>query len=189
MKKSKSITSRISEEVLAHYFTVEDKKVIVRLNFDTFSELVDQSLGDDSVEKLNSTLFDKLAEIFALIPRKYEIDVNVYIRDFGAYTLEEAEKIVKNNITLLIYSLALEHRRKYITGLTLLGGGVLLLLASYFLGRLELPQLFFDVINISGTLLVWESADITLIERNEDVKRAKQYIKKFKNIRLLQAEE
>ena len=70
----------------------------------------------------------------------------------------------------------------------MLGGGVVLLLASYFLGRLDLPQIFFDVINISGTLLVWEAADVTLIERGADVKRAKQYVKKFKEIRLMQAE-
>ena len=187
-KINKKTPAQISEEILAHYFTVEGNKVKVRLNFDTFSELVDQSLGDDSVEKLNPTLFEKLSETFALIPRKYEIEVDVYISDFGDYTLEEAEKIVKNNVTLMIYALALERRRKRITGLSLLGGGVVLLLASDFLGRLDLPQIFFDVINISGTLLVWEAADVTLIERGADVKRAKQYVKKFKEIRLMQAE-
>lgn len=183
----KKTPAQISEEILAHYFTVDGKKIKVRLNFDTFAELVDQSLGDDSVEKLNPTLFEKLSETFALIPRKYEIEVDVYIRDFGDYTVAEAEKIVKNNVTLMIYALALERRRKRITGLSLLGGGIVLLLASYFLGRLELPQIFFDVINISGTLLVWEAADISLIERGAEMKRAKQYVRKFKDIRILQA--
>lgn len=179
----------ISESVLKHYFTVEGNRVTVRLNFDTFAELVDGTLGDDSVEKLNGTLFDKITEIFSLVPRKYEIAVDVYIGDFGDYTIEEAEKIVKDNVTLTVYALALEQRRKTITGLSLLGGGVVLLVASYFLSWLSLPQLFFDVINISGTLLVWEAADVTLIERGEEVKRAKRYIKKFKSIRLLQAEK
>ena len=184
---AKKSHTQLSKEILVQYFTIQGKKVIVRLNFDTFSELVDQSLGDNSVEKLNPTLFDKLAEVFALIPRKYDIDVDVYIGDFGDYTIEEAERIVKNNIALFVYALALERRRKNITGLSLLGGGVVLLLASYFLNRLNLPQILFDVINISGTLLVWESADITLIERSADMKRAKQYIRKLKNIRLIKA--
>lgn len=183
----KKTPAQISEEILAHYFTVNGKKIKVRLNFDTFAELVDQSLGDDSVEKLNPTLFEKLSETFALIPRKYEIEVDVCIRDFGDYTIAEAEKIVKNNVTLMIYALALERRRKRITGLSLLGGGIVLLLASYFLGRLELPQIFFDVINISGTLLVWEAADISLIERGAEMKRVKQYVRKFKDIHILQA--
>lgn len=173
--------------MLSRYFTVKDNVVLVRLNYDTFSELVDQSIGDDSVEKLNSVLFDKLTEVFQLIPRKYKIEVEVYIKDFGNYTLAEAEKIVRQNFALMIYSFALERRRKNIAGLSLLGGGVLLLLASYFLNRLNLPQILFDVINISGTLLVWESADITLIERSGDMKRAKQYVRKFNDIRLIQA--
>ena len=71
-------------------------------------------------------------------------------------------------------------------GWSLLGGGVVLLLFSYFLNETSLPAIFFDVMNISGTLLVWEAADITLIERGEDAKRARQYINKLKGIRLLQ---
>lgn len=181
--------SKIAETILLRYFSIEGKTAVVKLNFDTFSELVDQSVGDDNVEKLNSTLFEKLAEIFALIPRKYEIDVRVRIKDFGDYTVDEAERIVKENVSLLIYSMVLERRKKIIAGLSLLGGGIALLLTSYFLNKLALPQIFFDIINISGTLLVWESANITLIERRAEIKRAKQYISKFKNIKLESASD
>lgn len=176
--------SKIAETILLRYFSIEGKTAVVKLNFDTFSELVDQSVGDDNVEKLNSTLFEKLAEIFALIPRKYEIDVRVRIKDFGNYTIDEAERVVKENVSLLIYSMVVERRKKIIAGLSLLGGGIALLLTSYFLDKLAMPQIMFDIINISGTLLVWESANITLIERRTEIKRAKQYISKFKNIKL-----
>lgn len=179
--------SKSTDVMLSHYFTVVGKTVTVRLNFDTFSELVDQSIGDDSVEKLNTVLFDKLTEVFALIPRKYKIEVEVHIKDFGNYTLAEAEKIVRQNFALYIYSFALERRRKYITGLSLLGGGILLLLVSYLLDRLHLSQIVYDVINISGTLLVWEAADVTLIERGADKRRAKQFVRKFSDIRLVQS--
>ncbi len=189
MKKifSKKERKILSTQLLEQYFKVDGKKLIADLYFDTFSELVEQNIGDDTVEKLNGTLFDKLTEIFELIPSKYEITVNVHIRDFGNYSLEEAEKIIKNNIGLKVYSYTLERRRKKILRLSLFGGGVALLLASYFMGELNLPQIFFDVINISGTLLVWESADITLIERGVDAKNAIQYVKKFKGINLMQA--
>lgn len=175
----------IGKEILSRYFTVNGDTVTVRLNFDTFAELIDQTLGDNSVEKLSSVLFDKIAEAFDLIPRKYKINIDVYITDFGDYSVDEAERIVKDNVALTVYAFVLEQRRKWITGLSLLGGGVGLLLASYFLNRLDLPQIIFDVINISGTLLVWESADVTLIERKAEQKRVKQYVKKFKQIRLL----
>ncbi len=172
-------------KILSRYFTVDGKTITVRLNFETFSELVDQTLGDNSVEKLNSVLFDKISEMFDLIPRKFKINIDVYISDFGDYAVSEAEKIVKDNVALMVYAFAMEQRRKTVTGFSLLGGGVALLIASYFLNWLDLPQIVFDVINISGTLLVWEAADVTLIERNSDLKRAKQYLKKLMNIRLL----
>lgn len=175
-----------TQETLSKYFTIVDKTATVRLNFDTFSELIDQNWGDDSVERLNSTLSEKLSEAFHLIPRKYKIEVNIYIRDYGDYTIEEAERIIKDNIRLSIHTLLLERNRKRRMGWSLLGGGVVLLLFSYFLNETSLPAIFFDVMNISGTLLVWEAADITLIERGEDAKRARQYINKLKGIRLLQ---
>lgn len=178
--------AKITDAMLSRYFTIKGKVVTVRLNFDSFSELVDQSIGDDRVEKLTPVLFDKLSEIFALIPRRFKIEVEVYVKDFGNYEINEAEKIVRQNFALWLYSLALERRRKIITGLSLLGGGVALLLVSYFLSKLNLPQILFDVINISGTLLVWESADITLIERSADKRRVKQFVRKFSDIRLLQ---
>ena len=182
--KDKS-SSEFTDAMLSHYFTIKDDVATVRLNFDVFSELVDQSIGDDGVEKLNSILFDKLSEIFALIPHKYKIEVEIHVKDFGDYELCEAEKIVRQNFALLIYSFALERRRKIITGLSLLGGGVALLLVSYFLSKLNLPQILFDVINISGTLLVWEAANITLIERNADKKRIRQFVRKFSDVRLI----
>ena len=182
--KDKS-SAEFTDAMLSHYFTIKDDVATVRLNFDVFSELVDQSIGDDGVEKLNSILFDKLSEIFALIPHKYKIEVEIHVKDFGDYELCEAEKIVRQNFALLIYSFALERRRKIITGLSLLGGGVALLLVSYFLSKLNLPQILFDVINISGTLLVWEAANITLIERNADKKRIRQFVRKFSDVRLI----
>lgn len=173
-------------EFLSKYFTIQGHTAKVRLNFGTFSELIDQNLGDDSVERLNSVLPEKLSETFVLIPRKYKIEIEIYIRDFGEYSIEEAEKIIKDNIYLTIYALLLERRRKYKTGLTLLCGGIVMLLTSYFLNSLTISQIFFDIMNISGTLFVWEAADIVLIERGEDAKRARQYINKLQNIHLLQ---
>lgn len=186
-KVVKKVMDTDHENLLGHYFLIEGNTATVRLYFDTFAELIDQNFGDDCVERLNSTLFDKIAEVFALIPRKYFINVDVYIRNFGEYTTLEAEKIIKDNVKLQIYAYKLERKRKYRTGLTLLTGGVILLLTSYFLNVLDLPQLLFDIINISGTLLVWESANVILIERGAEAKHAKQLIKKFKNVRILQA--
>ncbi|MDE7264065.1 MAG: hypothetical protein K2N64_05345 [Anaeroplasmataceae bacterium] len=182
-------TQEWTREILKDYFKIEGNTLTAELHYDTFSELVDQTIGDDKVEKLNETLFDKINEILMLVPRKYQIHFQVHIKDLGEYTFEEVEQILKKNLMLKIYTFSLERKRKHITSLSLLLGGAFMLLASYFLSRLNWPQLIYDVINISGTLLVWEAADVSLIERNEDIKKVKQYIKKFKDICLFKTED
>lgn len=178
-------TQEWTKEILKDYFKIEGNVLTAELYYDTFSELIDQTIGDDKVEKLNETLFDKINEILQLVPRKYQIHFQVHIKELGEYSFEEVERILKQNLLLKVYSFTLERKRKHITSFSLLLGGILLLLASYFLSRLEWPQLIYDVINISGTLLVWEAADVSLIEGNEDIKKVKQYIKKIKDIRLI----
>lgn len=181
-------TQEWTREILKDYFIVDGNTLTAELYYDTFSELIDQNIGNDKVEKLNETLFDKINEILNLVPRKYQIRFLIHIKDLGEYQFEEVERILKKNLMLKIYGFSLERKRKHITSLSLLFGGIVMLLASYFLSRLEWPQIIFDVINISGTLLVWEAADVSLIERSEEIKKIKQYIKKFKDIRLVQDE-
>ncbi|MDE7106684.1 MAG: hypothetical protein K2O22_05915, partial [Anaeroplasmataceae bacterium] len=156
-------TQEWTKEILKDYFIVDGNTLTAELYYDTFSELIDQNMGNDKVEKLNETLFDKINEILYLVPRKYQIGFVIHIKDLGEYQFEEVERILKKNLMLKIYGFALERKRKHITSLSLLMGGIVMLLASYFLSRLEWPQIIFDVINISGTLLVWEAADVSLI--------------------------
>ena len=182
MKKNKR-----EAEILGKFFTITGNTAKVRLEFDTFSEFIDPNIGDNKVEYLNSNLTDKLSVIFAQIPQKYKIEVDVCIKDFGDYTQEEAENIVRDNVQLMIHGFLLEQNRKRKISLTLLGCGIVMLLVSYSLSRISLPTIFFDIMNISGTLFVWEAASIGLIEKKEDIKRAWQYVKQLKSIRILQA--
>ncbi|MDE6655929.1 MAG: hypothetical protein K2J85_02945, partial [Anaeroplasmataceae bacterium] len=166
-------TQEWTREILKDYFIVDGNTLTAELYYDTFSELIDQNIGNDKVEKLNETLFDKINEILNLVPRKYQIRFLIHIKDLGEYQFDEVERILKKNLMLKIYGFSLERKRKHITSLSLLFGGIVMLLASYFLSRLEWPQIIFDVINISGTLLVWEAADVSLIERSEEIKKIK----------------
>ena len=180
--KQKSKLKEISEAILSRYVTLADKSATVDLYFDTFEELIDQNVGDRSVEKMNSVLSEKLNDVFSIIPPKYEVYVKLHFKDFGEYDCREIEKIIKDNFALKIYSFVLERRKKTATALSLLGTGIVMLLVSYFLGATDLPQIVFDVINISGTLFVWEAADIGLIERTAEARLGKRYIKNFRDI-------
>ncbi len=184
--RQKRKLKELSEAILNKYVTLADKCATVDLYFDTFEELIDQNVGDSRVEKMDGVLNEKLNDMFSLIPPRYEVFVKLHFKEFGDYDREEAERIIKDNFALKIYSLVLARRRKTVMALSLLGGGVVMLLVSYFLSRSNLPQIVFDVINISGTLFVWEAADIGLIERNTEAKLGKRYLKNFKGIAVVE---
>ena len=178
----KNIKDKARQYILSKYMTFEGKIATVHLYYDTFSELIDQNLGNDKVEKLNDTLLNKIDEIMEILPLGYKLHVMVHIKDLGDYTLEETKRIINQNVELTVYIFAVEQKKKRIKVLSLFITGCILLLISYLLGDLEWPQILFDIINISGTVLLWEAANIVFIESNDDSKRAIRYLKQFKEI-------
>lgn len=184
MRDKKNKFKNFSEDILRQYVTIVENCAIVDLYFESFQELIDQNLGNNAVEKLNNILITKINEMIDIIPIKYEVMIHLYIHDFGDYTPEETEKILQDNIALIIYQHTLERRRKIVTALSLLGGGIILLLGSYFLHARKWPEIIYNVINISGTLFVWEAANIGLIKRTVQTRLEKRYIKQFKGIKV-----
>ncbi|MDE5856398.1 MAG: hypothetical protein K2H06_05055, partial [Anaeroplasmataceae bacterium] len=108
-------TQEWTREILKDYFIVDGNTLTAELYYDTFSELIDQNMGNDKVEKLNETLFDKINEILTLVPRKYQIRFLIHIKDLGEYQFNEVERILKKNLMLKIYGFSLERKRKHIT--------------------------------------------------------------------------
>lgn len=50
---------------------------------------------------------------FDIIPRKYKIDTDMYIADFGDCNVEEAEKIVKDNVALVKFLVRYLKKREF----------------------------------------------------------------------------
>ena len=176
-----------SEELLRKFFSIEGKAATLKLVYDTFAELIHPNFGDDSTEKLNDKLFSDVKEAVEILPRGYTLDIEVVIRDFGTYAREECEKIILQNIKLSTY-LALKsrntHRR---SGWALIGIGAAVLIASYFLHSSDYDILF-DIVNISGTLCVWEGVNTAFLERNMEAKAARRIAKTIRNITVRQGE-
>ena len=86
----------IQLEILKHYFTVENNIATLTLVYDTFSELINPNFGDDKIEKLNDKLFSDIKEAVSLLPKKFKLNLHIVIKDFGEYTKEECEKILKD---------------------------------------------------------------------------------------------
>lgn len=163
MKRDKNLQLKI----LQNYFEIKDNIATLKLVYDTFSELINPNFGDDKIEKLNDKLFSDIKEAVVLLPKKYKLDLQIVIKDFGEYTKEECENIIKQNIYLFAYETIKANTNKMAGGWSLIGVGAIILLVSYLLRNYDL---WFDLINISGTLFVWEGVNMAFIERNHDNK-------------------
>lgn len=175
MKKTKEIQM----EILEKYFTFEGKVATLKLVYDTFAELINPNFGDDKTEKLNDKLISDIKEAMAMLPKHYKMNLEILIKDFGNYTKEECESIIKQNVYLTGYMVLKENYRKKLTGWSLIGVGALILLASYLLRNHEL---WFDLINISGTLFVWEGVNTAFIERNMENRATRMLARTIQNI-------
>ena len=181
MMKLNKIDAELKEHILSKYFSIEDRVATLRLEYDTFAELINPNFGDAKTEQLNDKLFSDIKEAIEILPRKYKLNIKILIKDFGEYSREECEKIISQNIQLSVY-MALKsmgiHRRG---GLALMGVGALVLILSYFL-RSSDYDIIFDIVNISGTLFVWEGASTAFIQRSIELRSAKKLAKALQNI-------
>lgn len=175
MTKSKELQLKL----LKNYFKIEGKVATLKLVYDSFAELINPNFGDDKTEKLNDKLFSDIKDAALLLPRRYKLNLHIVIKDFGNYTKEECEKIITQNIYLYGYKIIKDNNKKRLAGWSLIAVGAIVLLLSYLLRNFNL---WFDLINISGTLFVWEGAYTAFIERNIENKEAISIAKAVKNI-------
>lgn len=177
MKNSAKADFRM--QILQHYFTFSNDVATLELVYDTFSELINPNFGDSKIEKLNEKLFSDVLEAVSLLPRKYKLDLHLVIKDFGEYSVEECEEIIRQNLRLKIYHTLCENNRKLVSGWSLIGAGAVILAISYLLHRYEL---WFDLINISGTLFVWEGVNTAFLERKIENRAKRKLAKSIRNI-------
>lgn len=165
--------------ILEKYFSIRGNVATLDLVYDTFSELLNQNFGGDNIEKLNDKLLSDVYEAVSLLPRKFKLHLHIVIRDFGEYTQEECEEIVKQNIYLTAYRAIKTNNQKLASGWSLIGIGAAILVLSYFLRNYDL---WFDLINISGTLFVWEGVNMAFLERNLEHQATRKFAKAIQAI-------
>ena len=182
MKRKEKLSLR--KDLLSKYYEIDNKTAKVKLYYDTFSELINQNFGDEKVELINTSLFEDIQNAIEYLPLSYNIDIDIFIKDFGSYSIEESSRIIKENILMKGYIFAVERYRTIRKGLALALSGIILLVVSYFCSSMEWPSIIYDIINITGTLFIWDACEEILIENNGKKRELRRYVKKVKNITL-----
>ena len=170
--------------ILKNYFKIDGNIATLKLVYDTFAELINPNFGDEKIDKLNDKLFSDIREAVSLLPKRFKLNVQIEIKDFGDYTKQECENIIKQNVYLVGYHIIKENHKKLASGWSLIGVGAVILLVSYLLRNYDL---WFDLINISGTLFVWEGVNAAFIERNQTSKETIALARSIQNITIEEA--
>ena len=187
MSKLGKIEAELKEQLLSKYFSFEGKVATLKLVYDTFAELINANFGDERVEKLNDKLFSDIHEAIEILPRGYKLNIEIAIKDFGEYSREECEEIIRQNVKLYVYLALKAGNRQLLHGLALVGIGAAVLIASYFLRTSKL-EILFDIVNISGTLCVWEGVNTAFLERRYQMKNTGRIAKTIRNVAVLKGE-
>ncbi len=166
-------------QILQNYFSIQENTATLELVYDTFTELLNPNFGGDNIKKLNDKLFSDISEAVSLLPRKFKLNLHIVIKDLGEYERAECDKIIKQNIYLAAYRAKKTNYRKLLSGCSLIGIGAAVLIVSYLLRNLDL---WFDLINISGTLFVWEGVNMAFLKRNLEHKATRRFVRSIQTI-------
>lgn len=186
--KRKNIIAEFEKELQSKYFNVLGKESTIDLHFESFNNLIDPVVSSKEVVQLNETLFNQFESVFNMIPSKSNVSFNIYFKDNSGYSDLEIKNIIDENIKLYIYSMLIENMKRNRTSLIMLVSGAIFLLLSYFLIKSNVPGIITDIINISGTLLIWEAAYMYLIEKTSNRKLITKYVRKIDKISIMKEE-
>lgn len=154
---SKTIETKIPfrykkiNDLLSNYFEISGNTAKIDLTYNSFEEIVNQN------NMLDQKIYSDLESAFSMLPSKLKVDLRITLKDLGDFTLEEVKHIIESNVALRTYRIGLRRIRKNRLHILTASIGVLILIASYLLSSKGYPQIYYDVVNISGTLFIWET--------------------------------
>lgn len=172
--------NRAVQALLSDYYSFEGNTATINLFYDSFEDLVNQNFGTDDVNLLNDRLFDDTAQAMDLLLNKYNVKIRLNIRDYGKFSTKQAKDILESNLMLKFYSVLLNQYRNRRHNICMVASGAALLVASYFCSSINLPGLVFDIVNISGTLMIWEALCAAFITEKDERRKRDQNIRRIK---------
>lgn len=185
VEKELSKNELTEKDLLSKYYKLRGENVEVTLVYNTFSELVDPNFGDDKVEKLNNKLFDSIDLAIQEIPVKYDIFLNIKVKDFGNYNQDEAIKIIKENIEMRLHTVRRVDKKKKLTSALVMLAGLAIIVASYFVKRSTTPSsIANEIIDLAGQVFVWEGMYSYFLDKSERRLLTKQYRTKLHTIKI-----
>ncbi len=155
------------KEFLHKIYEQKEKNLLLALSYKFFDELFDTKLKTQNIPLVEQSFFDYLDKVFDTISVRSKVVLSVEVLD-GYYTKEQLGNFVENNIRLHVFELLLQDKKQKRNSALLCLFGGLLLLFSFWCGKMFSVFLISDAFNTIGSILIWSGVDIFFIERNRD---------------------
>ncbi len=164
----------VSDRRLAQkFYRGQGEKVSVELSYGSMDELFNPALCTPEVPLAHSEFFDALDRAFESFPTRMQIDLRVRVDGCDPCRIAG---YVNANLRMHVKALLREQKRDRNLCLLLLAAGCGLLVLSYLCGELFPSALLFDVINITGSLLIWSAGERFYLDRARERFLCRKYL-------------
>lgn len=182
-------------EIESEFFDIDEQTGIahVRLHFASAADLFEESCLS-KIPRFNSESDEWFQRVFALIPSKHKISLEVTLDDMNGYTSEELHDIFVRNILMTASTITRGINDRIRTAFRLCLIGLIAFAAMIAAGRLWAEEtlmhdVFFYALDIVTTVLFWEAAGILFVETSRHFRAAEAYLKHFAAISFLPAQK
>lgn len=176
--------SQVPEELLDEYYQIDGNKANFSLNFKTIDDIVDETFIGHKSLILEQDFEDKLKEYIALLPKKYELTININIEDTQGHSIDEIKSMFQNNTKLNKFKRLQSNSKK--TGIaiamTIVGS---LFFLFYALGvNYNWWAILVEFLDIACWVFYWEAATIVFIDVLGENSKTKILQKRTKQINI-----
>ncbi len=174
--KRNQITNPRKLELLKKYYEVEEENKIVRLSFhyEEAKDMLYTDVGDVNHPQLSPDVSSKLNELIPSLPLGYKIAVNFHINDYQGYDPNTLLETFNDSLEWGQYVYAKKRKRTWLNAILMVVVGLLLLLLYVFgdnygwFGSGLQSDIITEVIDIIGTVFIWEAVTMVFIEHTDD---------------------
>ncbi len=150
------------------YAALVDGELQLQLGIKSLDDISSKFLvsTDSNSFMISSDFCSELNEILGSIPRRVSLCLNLRVSDMGGRGEDEIEEMMQDSLKFRSGGMRIKSMRLLTNSLSLIFMGALFLLLSYFLSD-GVPRVVSDIINIGGTLMIWEAVSRFIFERKQ----------------------
>ena len=162
------------------YFDIDDKKKEANVNllYDNPNEIFDMHfLSKKPI--INDDLLNEIFYALRVLPSKYYVNFNIYFKNMNGYSAKELEDIFVKSIMITNAEWRIEEKKSNKVGLFFSIIGIVFLILLWVLtaileskfsdiSSMLAYRVFYYVLDILITVIIWEAVTINFVKRNED---------------------